>query len=260
MKPAIIGTLIITGAATAMAVPLGVLGGIWLNEYGTPRRLASLIRFLADVMTGVPSIVMGLFVYTFLVLRTHETNAFFGAIALACLMLPVVIRTTEEMLAPRSGRPARGEHGAREGARPGRSGGWCCRPPSRASSAVPCSRWPGPRARPRRCSSPSASRSAVNTNLFSGSEHRAPGPDLRQRQLGLPGGAGPGVGRRADADRDRLRLHDPRPDRLRPLRSKAARMSAMDTATATVASTVTDAPTTTDVPAPPEPGRRAAPG
>jgi phosphate transport system permease protein len=98
MRPAIIGTLIITGAATAMAVPLGVLGGIWLNEYGTPRRLASLVRFLADVMTGVPSIVMGLFVYTFLVLRTHETNAFFGALALACLMLPVVIRTTEEML------------------------------------------------------------------------------------------------------------------------------------------------------------------
>jgi phosphate transport system permease protein len=79
-------------------VPLGILGGIWLNEYATPRRLASLIRFLADVMTGVPSIVMGLFVYTFLVLRTHETNAFYGAVALACLMLPVVIRTTEEML------------------------------------------------------------------------------------------------------------------------------------------------------------------
>lgn len=98
MKPAIIGTLIITGAATAMSVPLGVLGGIWLNEYGTPHRLASLVRFLADVMTGVPSIVMGLFVYTFLVLRFHQTSAFFGAIALACLMLPVVIRTTEEML------------------------------------------------------------------------------------------------------------------------------------------------------------------
>jgi phosphate transport system permease protein len=96
--PAIVGTLVITGAATLMAVPLGVLGGIWINEYGGGSRLASFVRFLADVMTGVPSIVMGLFIYTFIVLNTHETNGFAGSLALACLMLPVVIRTTEEML------------------------------------------------------------------------------------------------------------------------------------------------------------------
>lgn len=96
--PAIVGTLLITGAATAMAVPLGILGGIWLQEYGARSRLASFVGFLADVMTGVPSIVMGLFIYTFIVLETKQTNAFAGALALGCLMLPVVIRTTEEML------------------------------------------------------------------------------------------------------------------------------------------------------------------
>jgi phosphate transport system permease protein len=97
MRPAIIGTLIITGAATAMAVPLGVLGGIYLNEYSARTPFGRFIRFLADVMTGVPSIVMGIFVYTLWVL-TYGQSAFAGALALACLMLPVVIRTSDEML------------------------------------------------------------------------------------------------------------------------------------------------------------------
>ena len=69
MGPAVVGTLLITGAATLMAVPLGILGGIYLNEYGGKRPLARVIRFLAEVMTGVPSIVMGLFIYTFWVLQ-----------------------------------------------------------------------------------------------------------------------------------------------------------------------------------------------
>jgi phosphate transport system permease protein len=97
MGPAVLGTLLITGAASAMAIPLGVLGAIYLNEFGKKNRLATLIRFLADVMTGVPSIVMGLFIYTIWVLR-YRQSAFAGALALACLMLPIVIRTTEEML------------------------------------------------------------------------------------------------------------------------------------------------------------------
>jgi phosphate transport system permease protein len=97
MGPAVVGTLLITGAASAMAVPLGVLGAIYLNELGKRNRLATTIRFLADVMTGVPSIVMGLFVYTVWVLR-YKQSGFAGALALACLMLPIVIRTTEEML------------------------------------------------------------------------------------------------------------------------------------------------------------------
>jgi phosphate transport system permease protein len=96
--PAIVGTLLIVGAATLMAVPLGVLGGIYLNEYGGKGRPAVVVRFLADVMTGVPSIVMGLFIYTIWVLRFKSQTGFAGSLALGCLMLPVVIRTTEEVL------------------------------------------------------------------------------------------------------------------------------------------------------------------
>ena len=98
MLPAIVGTLVITGAATAMAVPLGILGAIYLNEYGGQHRLARVIRFFAEVMTGVPSIVMGLFIYVVWVLHFKDQTAFAGALALACLMLPIVIRTSEEML------------------------------------------------------------------------------------------------------------------------------------------------------------------
>jgi phosphate transport system permease protein len=98
MGPAVVGTLIITAGAAVLAIPLGILGGIYLNEYGGTSPLARLIRFLSEVMTGVPSIVMGLFIYTFWVLRTQEFSGFAGSLALACLMLPIVIRTTEEML------------------------------------------------------------------------------------------------------------------------------------------------------------------
>jgi phosphate transport system permease protein len=98
MGPAVAGTLLITGAAALMAIPLGILGGIYLNEYGGKSVLARIVRFMAEVMTGVPSIVMGLFVYTFVVLRTQEKNGFAGALALACLMLPIIIRTTDQML------------------------------------------------------------------------------------------------------------------------------------------------------------------
>jgi phosphate transport system permease protein len=96
--PAVVGTIVITAGATLLAVPLGVLGGIYLNEYGGKSKFAGLVRFLAEILTGVPSIVMGLFIYTFWVLRTKELSAFAGSLALGCLMLPVVIRTSEEML------------------------------------------------------------------------------------------------------------------------------------------------------------------
>lgn len=97
MGPAVIGTALITGAAALMAVPLGVLGGVWLHEYGGRGGIAWVLRLLSDVMTGVPSIVMGLFIYVVWVLN-YGFSAFAGALALGCLMLPVVIRTTEEML------------------------------------------------------------------------------------------------------------------------------------------------------------------
>jgi phosphate transport system permease protein len=97
MGPAVAGTLMITGMATLMAVPLGVLGAVYLNEYGRKGPLAQLVRFMSYVMTGVPSIVMGLFIFTIWVLR-FGFSGFAGALGLACLMLPVVIRSTEEML------------------------------------------------------------------------------------------------------------------------------------------------------------------
>jgi phosphate transport system permease protein len=96
--PAVVGTIVITLGATLMAVPLGVLGGIYLNEYGGKSKFAAVVRFLSEILTGVPSIVMGLFIYTFWVLRFKEQTGFAGSLALACLMLPVVIRTCEEML------------------------------------------------------------------------------------------------------------------------------------------------------------------
>ncbi len=98
--PAIVGTIVITTGATLMAVPLGVLGGIYLNEYGGTSKFASLVRFLSEILTGVPSIVMGLFIYTVWVLprKGAGLTAFAGALALGALMLPVIIRTSEEML------------------------------------------------------------------------------------------------------------------------------------------------------------------
>ncbi|MDQ4096695.1 MAG: phosphate ABC transporter permease PstA, partial [Actinomycetota bacterium] len=95
--PAALGTLLITGAATALAVPLGVLAAVYLNEYGRKNRLAAVIRFLSDVMAGVPSIVMGLFIYAVWVLR-FGLSGFAGALALGCLMLPIVIRSAETAL------------------------------------------------------------------------------------------------------------------------------------------------------------------
>jgi len=98
MGPAVIGTLLITGVATLIAVPLGVLGAVYIVEYGADNRLARVIRFLGDVMAGVPSIVMGLFIYTIWVIRFHHFTGFAGSLALACLMLPIVIRSSEGML------------------------------------------------------------------------------------------------------------------------------------------------------------------
>ncbi len=100
MAPAIVGTLVITGLAALMAVPLGILGAIYLHEYGKKGRLARVLRFFADVMTGVPSIIMGLFIFTIWVVRfgVDGVTGFAGSLALACLMLPIIIRSTEEML------------------------------------------------------------------------------------------------------------------------------------------------------------------
>ncbi len=97
MAPAIVGTIIITALASILAIPIGLLGAIYLNEYGRKGSLAKVLRFFTDVMTGVPSVIMGIFIYTLWVLQFGR-SALAGAFALACLMLPIVVRSCEEML------------------------------------------------------------------------------------------------------------------------------------------------------------------
>lgn len=108
MGPAVMGTIVITFWATIMAVPLGILGAVYISEYGHGNRMARFVRFMSDVMAGVPSIVMGLFIFTAYTLTTHKLTGFGGSLALACLMLPIVIRASESMLSlvPRELREA----------------------------------------------------------------------------------------------------------------------------------------------------------
>ncbi|MES4901525.1 MULTISPECIES: phosphate ABC transporter permease PstA [unclassified Streptomyces] len=95
---AIIGTLEQVGIATAIAAPIGLLTAVYLVEYGRGR-LAKAVTFFVDVMTGVPSIVAGLFILTFwIIILDFDYSGFAGAMALAILMMPIVVRSTEEML------------------------------------------------------------------------------------------------------------------------------------------------------------------
>ncbi|WP_433543297.1 phosphate ABC transporter permease PstA [Neomoorella humiferrea] len=94
---AIIGTIILVVAASFIGIPLGILSGIYLAEFGRGR-LAGLVRFICDVMTGIPSIIVGIVVYGTMVLAMKRFSALAGAVALAVIMLPLVTRTTEEML------------------------------------------------------------------------------------------------------------------------------------------------------------------
>jgi phosphate transport system permease protein len=97
---AITGTLLITGAAALISVPIGLLTAVFLAEYGAGNRLAKAITFFVDVMTGVPSIVAGLFAYALVTLIVGPNNGFglAGSIALSVLMIPVVVRSCEELL------------------------------------------------------------------------------------------------------------------------------------------------------------------
>ena len=95
---AIVGTFVITLTAVFIGVPAGLLGGIFLSEYGRISRIGNLIRFASNVMMGMPSIIIGLFVYSVIVYNTGSFSGFSGAVALAIIMLPVILRTTEDML------------------------------------------------------------------------------------------------------------------------------------------------------------------
>jgi phosphate transport system permease protein len=107
MANAIVGTLTLVGLASCLGLPLGILGGVYLAE-SRDRRLPRMIRFLADVLNGIPSIVIGIFAYTVVVLPMRHFSALAGGFALAIIMLPIVLRTTEELvrLVPASLREA----------------------------------------------------------------------------------------------------------------------------------------------------------
>jgi phosphate transport system permease protein len=99
IKSAILGTIEIVALASALAVPLGLGVGVWLVEYGRSSRFAHTVRFFVDVLTGVPSIMFGLFVYIALIVGTGTSYAGYkGSFALALLMLPVVTRSAEVVL------------------------------------------------------------------------------------------------------------------------------------------------------------------
>ena len=104
---AIVGTLIIVGAASLIGIPVGVGAGIYCAEYPASR-LTWVTRFVADVLNGTPSIVVGVFAWTWIVARQKHFSALAGSVALALLMIPMVMRTTEEMikLVPNSLREA----------------------------------------------------------------------------------------------------------------------------------------------------------
>jgi phosphate transport system permease protein len=107
MANAIVGSLILVGLASCFGLPLGILGGVYLAE-SRDRRLPWTVRFLADVLNGVPSIVIGIFAYGVMVLPFRRFSAVAGGFALAVIMLPIVVRTTEELvrLVPASLREA----------------------------------------------------------------------------------------------------------------------------------------------------------
>jgi phosphate transport system permease protein len=97
MANAIVGSLILLALAGAIGIPVGVLGGVYLAEYGSAR-LSSVLRFLADVLNGIPSITWGIVVYGLIVLRFKGFSAYAGGFALALIMIPLILRTTEEVI------------------------------------------------------------------------------------------------------------------------------------------------------------------
>lgn len=98
LRNAFVGQLLITGGAMLIGIPVGVLGGTFLAEYGKYSKVGRFISTLADIMVSVPSIVIGTFVYAILVKPVGHFNGWAGSVALSLIMIPVVIRTTEDMM------------------------------------------------------------------------------------------------------------------------------------------------------------------
>jgi phosphate transport system permease protein len=99
MANSIVGSGIILLLASLMGVPIGIAAGVYLAEFGRGKALATAVRFTADVLNGVPSIVMGIAIYSLIVMQQKHFSALAGGVALAIMMVPTITRTTEEMLA-----------------------------------------------------------------------------------------------------------------------------------------------------------------
>jgi phosphate transport system permease protein len=95
---AIVGSLLLVGVATLVSTPVGILAGIYLAEYGEENKAASITRFVTDIMLSAPSIVIGLFVYALYVANVKHFSGYAGTVALALIAVPVVVRTTDNML------------------------------------------------------------------------------------------------------------------------------------------------------------------
>ena len=98
LKNAIVGSLILTIMGVGIGTPIGVLAGTYMAEYGRYSRMTSVIRFINDILLSAPSIIIGLFIYTAVVLPMGQFSGIAGALALAVIVIPVVVRTTEDML------------------------------------------------------------------------------------------------------------------------------------------------------------------
>jgi len=98
MANSIIGSAVVLGLGSLLGIPVGIAAGVYLAEFGRGRVLANMVRFTADVLNGVPSIVMGISVYALIVLREKHFSAYAGGAALGIMMVPTITRTTEEML------------------------------------------------------------------------------------------------------------------------------------------------------------------
>lgn len=98
LKHALVGQLMIVGLATFVGVPLGILAGTYLSEYGQKSKLAEIIRDISDIMMSAPSIVIGAFVYAIVVAPMGHFSGWAGSIALTIIMLPIILRTTDDML------------------------------------------------------------------------------------------------------------------------------------------------------------------
>ncbi len=151
MANSIVGTLMVTGLGALFAIPIGVIAGVHAAEYAGSR-LASSVRFAADTLNGVPSIVVGVFVYGLVVVPMKQFSTLAGGVALGIMMIPIIARTTEELvkLVPvslREGALALGPRGHGPSLRSS------CRPRFPASSPASCSRWPVSLAKQRRCCS-----------------------------------------------------------------------------------------------------------